>query len=384
MTQPSEANASAGTLGRVVVLLVIAEVICLLASFVLPGELYLGSFVNDAAEDAVTTFLEGDALLVPDSVTGWRSAPDQRREQWVTDGRGMRRSTREWGEGSTPLRVLALGSSMVNGGTRVSPDETLTAYLETDDLRAFNHGTMLYGVDQSLLAFQSRLADVRTDIVLLGVDAEPTGPLVNVYIPLRQPGELNMPFVKPRYHLVDGVLTRTEESPNAVLAAGGVTLLDYFSEHDAYRWRFTAHKLGFTPVNSFIQYVVGRARALGRRFRGPPEADERLLDAVLAEFDAAVGARSASLVILAMPPGRADMAPMPGTPDLFAERLERWSGQGFNVVDGRAALLEAPHALGALFGPDGGHLSPLGNEVVAEAVRRQLPTAAAQASTNER
>lgn len=352
---------------KTIALLVAVEVsVGLLLPAIAPAELYVRWYLKPEAEASIDEFLEGRALLVPDEATGWRSAGGANRGQWRTEASGARNSTRsDFSENA--LSVVALGSSMVNGGAGVANDETLTAFIESDSLRVDNFATMMFGLDQSALMYWSHLSNRPIDVVVVGVDADVTDAVVNTFIPLRRPEEYNVAFLKPRFELVDGTLRLVPIDPET--ARDPEALAEHVLQHDGYAWRLGLFRLGRTPLLGAFQWAASKAASLRRRYAPPSEGTE-LFTSILDSLRVSVEARGADLVVVAMPPGLGDLnGGLPFEPDLHAARVEAIRGLGLPVIDSREVLLEASIPLSDLYTRDRGHLSAVGNEAVGRHVQ---------------
>jgi hypothetical protein len=258
---------------------------------------------------------------------------------------------------------------MMNGGGGVTNHETITGHLESAEVTTLNFGTMLYGADQALMLYRSRLRSLEPHVVVLGVDGDPLGALVNLFVPLRRRDETNMPFVKPRYVLQGGFLEKVPVNPRHLLGTKGRdSLLAIVRQHDEFYPRLTRFaRLEQTPVLGATSWFFPRVAQ-----RIPfvlPQHREELLEAILAEVRRVVRADGAELLLLAMPPG---LGGLPGLSDTYGARVDRWRSAGFRVLDGRDVLRRSGEPDGALYSADGVHLTSLGNEVVAGAVRREL------------
>ena len=356
---------------RIVVVWLGVECLAAMASWLVPASRYLDLYLSAEAEEAATSFLAGEGILLPDSQAGWRSAPDQALDKWVIDHDGARVTGRGGWNLPGSIDVLALGSSMMNGGTAVTNGETITAYLEDGHVVTHNYGTMLYGLDQVLLTYRSRLAHVRADVVLVGLDPNPYAPLGNVYVPLRSPDEVNMPFVKPRFVLQKGEARLVPADPYALLPANRrARLVEHLRAHDAYAWRFEWYRhTALTPLAAAANYVQSRARSLFAR-SGDSSDQRLLLGQLMRQMADEAEARGARLCFVAMPspPG----GRLPWEPDLYAQRLGAWRGAGHCVVDGRAALERAVANPAALFAADRAHLNANGNKALAAEIARTL------------
>jgi len=344
------------------------------AAFVLPlavpGERYLDWFQPAVADSSVEMFLQGRHLLLPDTVVGWRSAPLRTEGPWVTDSRGARTTGRwEWGDPAA-LNVLFSGSSLINGGSTIPNDETLSAALEGPWIRTLNFGTMLFGLDQTLLDYRTRLRTFHPDVLVVGVDLDASGPLQNVWVPLRRRDEVAMPFVKPRFRLDGDSLVLVPADPEELLPPEGRgRLLRAIREEDGLVDGFGDFvRFGQTPGMSLALWM---RRGLQRRLAPPTEPLQLqlLMDRILEELHREVERDGVRLVLLATPPGRNATA---GDLELLRSRIARWRAAGFEVVDGARALADHRVPGVELYLPDGVHTSPMGNQVLAAALARVL------------
>jgi hypothetical protein len=230
---------------------------------------------------------------------------------------------------------------------------------------------MLFGFDQSYLAYVSRHAAMNPDIVLVGVDMDAEDALQNVFVPLRRPSETNMPFTKPRFILSADGPKLVANPPLAVLSDRRDSLIDHFERFDGHRSRFNRFKRsGLTPVAGALVWLLRRTENLYRRYRPTPGSEELLL-ALADQFRSEVG-ENRRLVLLTMPGGISDRKRLPFEPDHYSRRLELLRTSGFEVVDARRALLSSGKPASLLYGQDGKHLSATANEVVAAAVREVI------------
>lgn len=349
------------------------------AALVLPAlisdERYLDWYLSDEQEAAESRFLEGSHVLLPDSATGWRSAPNWSRGAWVTDSLGSRSTGRfAWSEGDRP-RVIALGSSMMNGATDVTNAETITAFLEDRGATALNFATMLYGVDQALIQFRHRLAELRPDWVVIGVDDGAREMLANTYVPFRLPSEANMPFVKPRFELSSDTLVFVPAPPRQLLGADRRSaLIAHTARHDGFASRFERfQRMEQTPGLAALAWLQEKVL---RHLLGavPGDPTPGLLLALLRDLEAEVESAGGRLVVVLLPPAGGGSA-IPGWGgDPFERRRDEVEGAGFRVVDGRAVVEAVGSAGRDPYGPDGLHFSPASNEALASAIWTLIET----------
>jgi len=119
------------------------------------------------------------------------------------------RNAREVGERPPPgaLRVACYGESFTFG-TEVDDGEDWPAQLEAaaeGRLEVINLAVMGWGTDQALLRFRDGGAELRPDVVLVGLMSENIQRNVNRLVSVRAPEE-PFPLVKPRFLLEDGEL----------------------------------------------------------------------------------------------------------------------------------------------------------------------------------
>jgi hypothetical protein len=345
------------------------------AAVVLPAivveETYLGWYLSEEQQEAEDRFLRREHVLLPDGTSGWLSAPNWDEGPWRTDSLGSRSTGLHSWTDTSRTRVVALGSSMMNGGMGVSNHETITAALEDFRATSLNFGTMLFGPDQALLMYRSRLSALEPDWVVVGVDNNVEEALTNTYVPLRMRSEANMPFVKPRFEFDGSALSLVPAHPDSLLGRSSRrALIDHIASHDGFFHRLGAFaRFEQTPIASAANWTWQKVsnRILGN---DPQGLAPGLLQAVLEELESEVRGSGAELIVLLMPPGR-DGSGQPGwVEDPYDRRLQELARAGFRVVDGRSAvaLSVRDSSPEPVYGPDGVHLTPAGNRLVAQAV----------------
>ncbi|MSR61382.1 MAG: hypothetical protein EXS08_02890 [Planctomycetes bacterium] len=315
-----------------------------------------------------------------DSVLGWSTAPG-----YVSpDGRvhinaqGLR-GTREYEAVPPPgvERVIVCGESFTFA-EEVADGEAWPAQLEAlvPSLEVLNYGVGGYGTDQALLRV-SREAHGPADALIVGLMLENIGRNVNRYRPLWYPR--SQPAAKPRYVLgADGLefvaqpFATREEFVGAVRAG---TVRARLAEHerwaDAYvparlRWSLLARLAGAQRA-----YAERDPERLWRDIEGEPF---RTTLALLEAFrGVAQGLRAEQLVVLVFPSG-GDLAG-------FVERDERyWSSLLDALAARHLAVLDLTPPLAVAAREAGGvdalyldsHLSPRGNQIVAQALAAWL------------
>ncbi len=149
------------------------------------------------------------------------------------------RGAREVGEEppSGVLRVACYGESFTFC-TEVDDGEDWPAQLDVaadGRLEVLNMGVMGWGTDQALLRFRDTHAELRSQVVLMGIMSENIQRNVNRLVSVRAPAELT-PLVKPRFLLEEGglrLLPHPYETEIEVYeAAVGGTLGYDLAEHE--------------------------------------------------------------------------------------------------------------------------------------------------------
>jgi hypothetical protein len=266
--------------------------------------------------------------------------------------------------------VVFSGSSLIHGGSAISNDQTLSAALEGPWIRTLNFGTTLFGVDQTLLDYRTRLRSFDPDLLVVGVDVDALSPIQNIWVPLRRRDEVSMPFVKPRFRLAGDSLELVQVDPGELLPPEGrARLLQTIRGEDGLADGFDDFvRFGQTPVMSLALRVTRGVQSRLAPPSDPPDL-QRLLDLLLEELRREVEGDGVRLVLLATPPGRSATA---GDLERVRSRITRWRAAGFEVVDGARALADHRVPGVELYLADGEHPSPAGNQVLAAALAEVL------------
>ncbi len=271
---------------------------------------------------------------------------------------------------------MFLGSSLMNGGTGVTNDQTISSFVEDSATEALNFGTMLYALDQTYLAYATDLFRFGASVVVVGLPADPADGLTNRYVPFRARDEVNMPFLKPRFDLKDGMLVRMPPLPRALWEASlrDPSFIDSLRTTDGYFAHFNAfERFGQTPLASGALFLVEAMRRLtGSVVKVTKEP--LLQDAILRRLSDACQANGASLILMLLPEQSVTF-PSPWRrylPDHYAETVALLRAEGYVLLDGRAMLRASGLSPTDLYGPDGVHFSPDGNRVLGMAIRAKL------------
>lgn len=360
------------------VLLLIAEfAAAVVGPLVIPDQMYLRAYLSKAAIKSAETFSKnGHMTIVYDEKTGWRSRPNVTKGNWHTDSHGARTTHNITENGARERYVIFLGSSLVNGGTEVSNDQTLSAYIEDDDTESINFASMLYSLDQTYIAYKDQLRDYNGDVLVVGISDDPTASLLNRYVPFQYRDESSMPFFKPRF-------TRTSNGlkligvPTLEAYSGMLDSPDLMSElkstDDHYR-RFNAFKrFQFTPMAGGLYYIYSRCNNLLRwvflDFEGIDIMTD-LMGMIVSEADS----RGTDVIFVLLP--KADSTTTDGwrsrLPDRYGFLLETIEGAGFRVLDARMAIRDSGMPLWKIYIGDNKHFTSEGNRVIAKELKAMI------------
>jgi len=348
----------------------------LLGPVLVRGTDQLARYMGDTGKTNLERFYSGKTrAMLFDSVTGWRNTPGFEHRKWKIDTHGARSTAGfEMAKGEKK-RVMFLGSSLVNGGEAVRNDQTMSAFVEDEIWEALNFGTMLFTIDQCLLAYVDRLHEYSPDVVVVGLSGNPTEGLTNRFIPLRMQSETSMPFFKPRFRIVGGDLESLGvPTPSSALELfEGSGILEELSSTDGYYSNFQLfRRCGFTPLTSSLHRFGKRGFNL-IRLLSPETEDQDLLIRLMDRFRSEVTSRSGEIIFVVLP----DQQKLEGgwrelLPDKYGNLVELMRHEEFEVLDGREILSAAGAPPSELYHRDRQHYTARGNEILGQAVRRWL------------
>jgi hypothetical protein len=344
--------------------------VALIAPVAVPRHVALSWYLGAEARRATRLFLDDrNPCLMYDALTGWRNRPGSGAETWRVDSLGSR-STHPLGlVKSRPRRLLFLGSSLINGNWRVTTGETISAYCEDSLTEAVNCATMLYSLDQSLLALRGGLHRLGADVVVVGLPDDPDEGLTNRYLPFHRRTEVLMPFFKPRFVLA-GATTRLVPVPTCGQWRTLLTdsaLLDSLARSDGCFGDFESYRrFGLMPLSAGLRRALLASRKLSRLVAGRAEAGPLacLLMRQLVNEAAQCHARTVFMLL----PERSATFPSPWRrllTDRHATVLNELRREGFVVLDGREPLRASGLQPWELYQWDGIHYSPPANRILA-------------------
>lgn len=340
-----------------------------------PEELYLYLYLGKDARESTKNFLAGNhPFLIYDNTLGWRNRPNVRQDKWMTDEYGARTTHRASNDSSRKKIVMFLGNSLINGGTNVSNDETISAFIEDASTESINLATMLYALDQIYLNYKER--EYKADVVVVGLPSEPAAGLLNQYVPFRVKFENKMPFFKPRFEIRSGELSILSVPPLKTYEKllDNSDILKTLMKTDAYYNEFSRYKrFGLMPVSSAIYSLYERIRHYAQLIWGNAEGMS-LLKTLIKQMVFEARARNASIVFMALPNLK---TVAPGIfhrylPDLYGKMVNELKEEGYPILDVRPALRQSGIPPQELFDADGVHFSSAGNRVIAAALKNAI------------
>jgi hypothetical protein len=351
--------------------------VALVAPGVVPRHVALSWYLGAEARQATRRFLDDqDPTLMYDALTGWRNRPGSGAETWRVDSLGSR-STRPLGVvKSRPRRLLFLGSSLVNGNWSVTTEETISAACEDSLTEACNFATMLYSLDQVVLAYRGGLHRFGADVIVVGLSVDPGEGLTNRYLPFRWRSEVLMPYFKPRFVLAGStprlVPVPSREQWRTLLAKPD--LLGSLARDDACFGDFESYRrFGLMPLSAGLRraFLVVRKRA--RLVTGSTEAGP-LAHVLMSQLVEEAARRQARVVFMLLA-DRGATFPSPWRqllPDRHVRVLETLRREGFTVMDGREPLRTSGLQPWQLYQWDGIHYSPAANRILANRLMRLI------------
>ena len=360
----------------VIVLLTVEAGAVLVGPLVIPDSIYLRGYLSNEAKTNLEDFYTGsESALVFDEVCGWRNRPDFTRDKWVLDQYGGRSTHTIASEPGAKQRVLFLGSSLINGGTNVETSETISAMIEDANTESLNMGTMLYSLDQALLLYTSRLQDLGSDVVVVGLSGHPDEGLGCRFVPFYRRSETFMPYFKPRFQRLENrlELVPIPDREQCVTLLESPAQLKDLRDSDSYYGSFSSYQhYAFTPLARWAWRLSSRFSNLVPLLRWE-DSDFDLLIALMHKVENEVR-RDGARVVFLMLPDRGIAAPgwRGRLPDQYGRMVDHLRKEDFTVLDGRQVFRESNIATWELYHQDHQHLTPLGNRIIAAALKPML------------
>jgi len=322
-----------------------------------------------------------------DADLGWTNYPDTGGGEFRYDWAGCRIAgaplAREKRAGVR--RVLTVGCSMTHGD-EADANDTWVALLgdEPEALEIGNLGVAGYGLDQALLRLRRAGGELEADEVWLGLLPAAALRVTTVCRALLRHWEQGVYF-KPRFRLGAAgelVLVPNPGSDLARTSSFFHSQAEFLAVTRDDDWWVGRAPLAYAPRGSSVLHhsFLGRMgltlhERMGRDLESMLRDEEGELFALVRAIILATAAETESLGArfrLLVLPGQADLVSAEAGDPHWRALMASLEREGVEVCDVSNALLEAAREEAAgLFQP-GGHYSPRGNAVVAEALRAMV------------
>ena len=324
---------------------------------------------------------ERPSLFQHDAALGWTLRPGFRNQLCTIDAEGRRRDSQRPRPIAPALRVATFGDSFTFGGDvvdRYAYPEVLARLAA--GLEVANYGVPAYGLDQAFLRYQREGRAWHPRVVVIGFMSENIFRTVSVFRPFYVPSTL-VPLAKPRYlagepepRLLANPLPRLDDY-RRLLERPSETLAELGRNDFYYRTRPRAGPLDRSATVRLVKLArerwgPGREIVRNGYYYTAGEAFRVTADLIKAFYEMALR-DGAQPVILIFPEG-SDLARWRSErTKRYAPLLQFLTAKGYWVVDAMAALETAGSGrpVAELIPA---HLSPLGNQLVAEYLLKQL------------
>jgi hypothetical protein len=319
------------------------------------------------------------SLFKHDAVLGWTLRPGFRSELCTIGPDGRRRDSERPEPIAPAVRVATFGDSFTFGGDvadRYAYPEVLARMDRGLDIE--NFGVPAYGLDQAFLRYQREGRPTHPQIVVIGFMAENIFRNVNVFRPFYRPPS-QVPLAKPRYlpgqpalTLVENPLPRLDDY-RRLLAHPAETLKQLGRDDYFYQTRPRAGAFDRSAVVRLAKLARWQLSPSIVRYSGYDTDDEpfRVTTGLFTAFYEMALRDGAQPVILIFPE-RSDVDHWRSAhTKRYTPLLQFLATKRYRVVDAMTALDAAgnEHSVEDLIPT---HLSPLGNQLVAAYLLRQL------------
>ena len=188
------------------------------------------------------------SYVVYDDLLGWTIGPNRRSAHslYASSSEGIRAPHKDvtFAEATGKMRIALVGDSYTFG-EEVAYEQTWGYFLERalgPGFQVLNFGVPAYGLDQAYLRFEKDVPMWKPNIVILGFISHDLMRTMSVY-PFIRFSTWELPFLKPRFILRDGVLKRVNVppvAPEAIFSRGSISelpFLDYDSGYKPGDWK---------------------------------------------------------------------------------------------------------------------------------------------------
>ncbi len=345
----------------------------------------------------ITKLIDGETeLFALSPKLGWSYKPWGQMGIYRSNGQGIR-ADRDF-DAVPPdgvLRIATFGDSFMYGAD-VEVQDSWQARLEASDptVEVLNFGVSAYGTDQSVLRYFEEGVRFSPQVVVLSYISENNLRNLTTFRPFYLPST-GLPFAKPRYRLEGEQLTLVGNPlPSAedyrTFLANPEETLPRIGEHDAFYQQYESSSVGFFDRSPTFRAARFWVRRLMERFTSGADRPQVLDDwyrplagnnpLLFRMFDAFrdEAASHGSRPIVMLFPTHFDYQKLQQGGELsYAHVAAFLEAQNFifiDVADIFQVYLDDGGSEEDLFafGAEGGHFSPLGHRLIADAMSENL------------
>jgi hypothetical protein len=324
------------------------------------------------------------SYLVGDEALGWVVKKGGKGEGYEANAQGVRTADPTRVFDPTPpagkIRIVAVGDSFTHGDD-VKNDETWEVALEKlrADLEVLNLGVPAFGTDQALLRWRREVDNFSPQISILGIWPENICRNLNIARYYLNPASGFM--TKPRFLVENGALklinspvVGPEDLPKVLSEPESASILkdDYWYDPRETTRKAYQHVRVLQALGSIVD-LMRRKSMRDRLYSGEDPAGDAITVRIAEAFAAEAKAKNTLPLVLLIPM----RDHLEGKKLYVAENslplVRDLRKAGLDVLDMGPPIAKASevHGMSALYLPSG-HLTPLGNRVLAEQIEKAL------------
>ncbi|OQX86001.1 hypothetical protein B6D60_06980 [candidate division KSB1 bacterium 4484_87] len=343
-------------------------------TWIFPETWYLRSFLSWELMQRTRDFLAGRFEIVADEKLGWRNQPGYIGEKIQFDEFGARAEIRTTPQNRRKNRVILLGDSRINGGDKISAENTISGFLKDKNIETLNFGTPYFSLDQIYLSLMEKTKQFSPDIVVVGLSGENTKLLDCLYLPFCDTG-VKFALVKPRFvlkkeHLIliqPNILEFLEDIP------ASIEPLAFFHRYDDHYQKFEKFKKQqFTPLLGLIHLLKMRFEKQGdATYQGnslhqkTSLANKELANALLQSMQIYAHEWNFRIILLLLPEKYEFEIATDNS--AYSELRELAQLNQFNFIDGLKILQK--EGISSL-SSDGFYFTPEANRIIADSLKK--------------